>query len=522
MKTINYVLLAFMSFTLALSSCTKSTDLSDAIPSNAKCVLRIDNNQLIKKSGYDIFQNEAIVRNLNLAKSFINKEQLEILNSFLKDANSLGLNLKNEIYLFSFDEQIGLLIGVNDANRIKQLMVKLLNVEEKSLTKNGDTYFVSIENYASLSWNDSKLIVLLNNSSSDNESVAKRLLSQDKSKSINSLKEYQEFKENFKEISLFYSMKYIDEIQELVNGVSPAIDTLSPTLPKSVEGVFVGFYTSFEQGEIQYNSKYFYTSPESEEKLKEYISSINSNIKGDHLKYMTEEPLLAVTMNLNGKKIDTTDVEDTPIIHKVMNGIDGDLTFVLTKLDTINDNFGQTRVVEPLPRFYIMVDVKNSVELLGLLKEYLSQTDIIVSEISSSIFLLKEKNANFYFGFSNNTFFITDIDSVYQNLNNQNLKNDYTEKIKDKSLFVFGNIQPLNQFLINHGASMYLSKNDISTLIEITKYFNLYEWSVSSTDFNSNGFIKTANKTENSLETISQLIDKQITMTLKEYFPNLK
>ena len=82
------------------SSCNQSSDLSNAIPADASYVVHINTKSLIEKSQYDIFSNPTVKQGINMYKVMLKDDsKIKFLDDFLKDANSLGLNLKNETYI---------------------------------------------------------------------------------------------------------------------------------------------------------------------------------------------------------------------------------------------------------------------------------------------------------------------------------------------------------------------------------------------------------------------------------------
>lgn len=540
----NKILFFTLSLVLIFSSCSNSNEVSDAIPSDAKYVLHINNKSVIEKSEYDIFQNQTVQRGINLAKAFIkDQEQVKLLDSFLKDANSLGINLKNDFYMFTDYKVCGILMGVNDAQKVKEALLKSTIVKDGNLEKLDDIYRTSPELGTCLAWNNDKIILLIdlsktkltnNQSSVDVIELSQELLNQKSDKSINSNKEYQQFWENKKDISVFYTTKGLDELAAVDNSVSDKFDNTVKQYLKNFEGVYWGSYISFEKGEILSTNKMFFDSPENETKIKEQLSQVCGNLKGDHLKFLTADPLFVTSINLKGEGIQSylkdlgitdymnnrMDSIDASTFNEIIKNINGDVTIAVTKLDTriVKSEYSDYESIEPIPECFFMADVDNASFIIDLIKNKIQQFPQTVTEIAPSVFSITQESIKIYFGVINNTFFVTNIDSVYQNMTSSELKNSYASLIKEKSAVAFGNIQVLKVMVDSSKDSQLFSSKDLSLILTILNTFDKYQVTVSTTTLDAEGRVEFIDKTDNSLKSICKSIDEQVNKLASSFF----
>lgn len=536
-QKILYALLATL--LLFITSCSKSTDLSDAIPSDATYIVHMDNKTLIEKSQYNIFENSKIQQGINIYKAFLNdKDKANLLDEFLKDPNSLGLDVKKDLYFYTNYKTYGIILGVNNADKLKNALLKFLPITEEDILKDGDTYTFSPESMVTATWDKNKFILLVdmsavyysgkNREPLDLKQQAVAQLKQKSDKSINSVKSFADFLKNKKDISVFYNMDGIEAIFEMAGANSGVeMDKLMPMAQVAAEfkGVSVGIYTSFEMGDIKFSGEYYYDSADTEKRFKELMSGMTNKIDGNHLRYITQEPLLMMAFSMNGEGLyqylarlgfiklineQVSGIVASEQIEQLIKSVNGDFTFALSnvreetvKMDMAdNDFFFEEGISQTIPEIIVLAEVKDPAFIKSFILERMNDGNVSYKEIAPGAFLIEEANTKIYLGVNNNTFFATNMESVYNNLGSSDLKNNYSDRINNKIMFMSGNLQPLIPYLAeNRNASMFTG---------FLEEMGQYEMTTSKDDFSVKGNLEFKTKDKNSLAVICQQIDNMI------------
>lgn len=521
------VLVALFIFT----SCNGSKETSDAIPADANYIVCVDAKSLVTKSEYDIFANPMIQQAIGMYKLTLKDEAtVKLLDGFLNDANSLGLNLKGDLYFYTNYKVYGVVVGVNDADKVKDALVKFSLVKEEDVKKDGGVYTVAPESQTCIAWDGRKLLLLVDiasaygNVKDATESlnlaeVAKAQLEQGTDKSINSNKSFVEFMKSKKDISTFFSMKGMDKSLPDLAGLAKAADVTIPfkKFLADIDGVSTGIYTSFEKGEVKFENKYFYDDAEAEKKFKDLVTQLSGNIIGDQLKYINSDPLFLASANVKGEgaysyleklgfiemltKELSTDVDPSQV-EKILKDLNGDITFAITsktatkKEDDIFSDMGA-----PTPEFVFFADLSNPSEVIGFIKEQLVRGEMVYTELSPTNFKMSENNVDVYWGTNGNTFFFTNNVAVYNNLNASDLVNNYSEVIKDKSVVMFGDLKVLQSYTANNMA--------FQSFGPFLSEFGKYQFA-SASDLTGFGKVELATKDKNSLAVICKQLDQLI------------
>lgn len=522
------VFFAVLMVSMIFTSCKKSSELSDAIPADANYVFHIDTKSLIEKSQYDIFKNPTVQQGINVAKAMLkDADKLKFIDDFLADANSVGINLKNEMFMYTNYQVYGIVLGVNDAAKIKDALIKFSIAGEEDIKHNGGTYMLSPGSEACITWDDNKLIILVdltrsyrnNNSATpiNIEELAKKQLQQGSDESINSNKSFAEFMNSKKDMSAFYTMEGLDKMIPLSQITGSPIDiTALAKVFEDIKGLSMGMYTSFENGEITMTNKTYFDTPETEKKYRELVEKMLGELKGDHLKYITSDPLFMAAINLKGDGIYnyleeigivnmiydelSPDIEPQKI-EQFVKGFNGDITFALTSLKETgtSTSYGPTTV----PELLFFADVTSPQDAYNFIKSIFDDNTIPYIQVSPTVMAVEDNGFKLYFGVNNNTFFATSIESVYNNLNFADLKNNYAGDVKDKMFLMEGDLRALTPFMEND--------HDLRKILPFFSEFGKYHMTSNASDFSGEGKIELQTKDKNSLAVICQHIDKMIT-----------
>lgn len=521
------LIFAVLTALLIVTSCSQSSDLTNAIPADANYVVKVNTKSLIAKSQYDIFENQTVKQGINMYKAFLkDDDKIKLLDAFLKDANSLGVNLKNDAYFFTNYSVFGFVLGTNNPETLKDAFMKLSNLDEEEITKENDIYSISKSSDVAIVWNSNKIIFLIDGGYTLGEqedqvdlmTQAKELLVQGADKSINSNKSFAEFAKEDGDITAFVTMTSYEKFEKLASLSGGGLTALNPVFAKTikeVEGCSLGTIISFEKGEITAQSKYYFDTPETEKKVKELTNKVSGNIKGDHLKYLTSEPVFAASINIKGEGIhsylkdagiidmiskEVTDVLTTEQVDALIKGCNGDATLAVTDFIVKQDENAYRPDV--IPNCFFILDIANPDQIKDIIKKQIEENSLDCKTLSDGQFLFEPKeNIKVYFGLNKNTFFITNDESVYKNLN-ADLKNNYTDLIKGKSAIAIGNVDKLRPVME--------SDYSLKKMAPYISMFNKYQYTVNSGDLAAHGKLELAKKEKNSLAQICSDIDNAI------------
>lgn len=552
---------------LVFSSCNKKSNLSDSIPADAFYVLRVDAESLIKKSEYNLFQNPIIQQGVNFSKPFMTDAQKKLLDNFMNDANALGLDLKGEYFTYMSDSELGLVMKVFDAKKIKNNLLTISGNDEVVVE---DGFYIIKSKQWAVVWNNDKLIFLSHNQSNNPDNSfdinnlvlnAKNHLSQTKENSISSIKEYNTFLTDATDVSAYYSInKMLSWIQINNTNQNYLSSEAANSLSNVFDGVSIAAYTSFEKGKIEVNQNFLYDSDKTEQRLKTFASQFLSPIKGDQFKYVPQDNILLVSANLQGKNLETflhtnkifdqfTESTGDTISDKskqILSSIDGDVTLFISDFNFLTngatEQFAQEisdadssslqlyQSIEEVGnnsdrmeiQMGVFAQVANDDSLATLLEENSNDTSNNIEKLSSKSYkLINDSQNTVYFGLKDNLFYATTLQNVYEAIvEGKAIVNPYSgDHKKDDLFFLQGNFNKL--------ASVILSSPNVAQLSDIDKYkpiFSLldaYQLSVKAQTLSMSGYISFNDKTENSLKTICYTLDEFARSSMSGIFGNL-
>lgn len=529
------LLFAVTLISFLLYSCgNKGDKLTQVIPADAAYVTRIDTKSLAEKSEYDIFQNITVSRGLNMAKAFLSKkEAIEMLDAFSKDINSLGLDLKGECYLYTDYNLFGIVLGVNDANKVKEIFTNypMLGISEGDIVFEDNIYSVSSDRIFAVCWDKEKMLLLVNTNSRyyddeekeeiDIKAEAKKLLMQKAKESINSNPAFGEFLSKKSDIAAFYSYAKMDVLGKM-SGTS-----FSEEMQKELEnmkGVNMFAYGNFEKGEIKFESKVYYTDSETEKRFKELSAQVSDKLNGEQLSITPEDPIFLATANLKGEGLynyfdklkltsmmeENFNLPDSVISLKELFGqFNGDVTFSLNDVVKVKKSYeygsGEKYEYETeAPLMAVFAKVKDGNLLLNKFSALLDSgnTQGFV-RIDDTTFSFEENGLIVYFGIDNNVLFLTNDQATLDKLKSGGKKNDYSGLADGKISMMYGKFGKLIKLVEEN-----IGDDEIGPImIDGLNQLDSYQFSMSG-DFKGEGNIKMTNKDKNSFAVICEFIDK--------------
>lgn len=539
----------------AFSSCKDSAqDLSNVIPADAITVIHIDTKSLLKKADYKPMENKVIKKFFEEQKKSASErtqKEVGILENFLKNPNSIGVDLIDDCMMYIGARTMGVIWKMNDSKKLKETLTKDFSVPEQLLTEEDGITCVDLDGRGVACWTNEKLLVMtysnLDNMyryNSDDRpnlvALAKKQIVQDASESINSNKAFVEFISNKKDISLFYAYDNIsgmwDQIMARSIGRMDGTSKLFDQIKEYTKGLSAGLFVSFEKGEVVAYNQIYYGSPETEKKFKELSDKMTGDITGEQLKYITEKPLLLGATNLKGEGVYDylaelgfmSYIEDNAGRELAELGIDlkslisnfnGDITFALNNMKTITRKsyYSSYEYTDQYPEFTLFADMKDAGAVWNLLKGKLTEFDRDSSfvEITPNSYSIKmDDEVTGYIGINNNMFYFTNSKDVYANLSKDGLKNEYASKAKGKRMFVYGNINPLSAAIISEMGS----NSDYEQREFVSKGLGLlgdYSYATEA-NLKGEGRLVITDDSANSLAVICKFIDSIVTYAVEE------
>lgn len=524
---------------LVLTSCDKSTRLTDSIPSDANYIVYINSKSIIDKSQYNIFSNPTVEKGISLYKMMLGRDRVQLLDSLMNNSNSLGVNLKGDIYLFSDYKIYGLLLAVNDKDKLSETLVNLLSIKDDEVIKDGSVNLISLDSDFCVAWNKKKLILLKDIRSTYNDMgpndidikrKAKELLTQKAENSINVKEPFLQFMEAKKDISAFMTMEGFNELQN-IDAYLPyqglfSFSSVKNLLPEE-KGAYLGLFTSFEEGNVSFSSNYYFDIPETERKFKHKLNSMSGTLKGDHLKYLSTDPIMLFALNLNGKGVydylkemnlmdkladESSDLFTVDELSTLIKGCDGDLTLAFTSLETdTSDISSESEIVMSYnPKCFFMIDIKDPKDVITLISQKEKESGLMFRHLGEGKYSIKiDSKITLFFGVHQNTFYVTNDKLIYESIDNTPENNavsgKYANLIKGKSVIFAGDLSFAKQIENVSPAGML-------------SVFSNYEFTVDVKTFDSTGKIETVDKTQNSLAAICKIIDDAISEFGSQFF----
>ena len=164
---------------LGFTSCSKKSENLKVIPKDAMVVVSFDLQSLYQKADVEELQQLKSFQKLKEEISNDNKEMGKIFNEILKDPKSSGVDFKKNAFFFVCDSKkyggdsrnpyIGVTAVLSDDAKFKDLLNRVSQATETQLDikKEGALNIVYFNEGASLSWDNKKMLFLVN----DNYSI---------------------------------------------------------------------------------------------------------------------------------------------------------------------------------------------------------------------------------------------------------------------------------------------------------------------------------------------------------------
>ena len=295
---------------LGFTSCSKKSENLKVIPKDAMVVVSFDLQSLYKKADVEELQQLKSFQKLKEEISNDNKEMGKIFNEILKDPKSSGVDFKKNAFFFVCDSKkyggdsrnpyIGVTAVLSDDSKFKDLLNRVSQATETQLDikKEGALNIVYFNEGASLSWDNKKMLFLVNdNYSTRVDVVLKKLYEQSKSEQITDIKGFSDFLDGQKDINVWLNFGgFMQDDSMFLNGIAASLYKSLFNMQK--DSYFYGFI-DFGKDDIKLTTYSIYNK-ETAKLLKKY-DLYDISFDKDILKNFPEKLPIAIGGAVNVK-----------------------------------------------------------------------------------------------------------------------------------------------------------------------------------------------------------------------------
>jgi hypothetical protein len=512
MKTIKQWLLCLLIIPLLFSSCQKSkqpSHLLSIIPKDAKFVLAVNKEQLIKKSGLNHLNDFSFYGKLRteLAQKGINLENDYLLNS---KKRGMGLEwgyffMENEIEKARFVY----LTDINDQNLLEQNIQNILNTLDQPAPEIQDKLsykMITIDNTAVAVWNDKLFYIMGGNLDGVNYDDYFRRSAEE---SLMSLPDFNAFSQRIGDLGFWLPMQVYAELIEQASKWSGT--PLTVPILSDMAGINVHAYLDFNDDEIKMDAV---VTPE--EKMDAFYEKYPI-MKWEHDRNMLNDfpatsyfamktalnlpqyvKMLKETMSGVGYPMaQITNALESSEVNAVLNILGGEMLFSLY-------GFAEGPMSLPLLGLSFTVNGEEGFQkLLAMLPQEMLNNNGKYYEVSTGV-------AGVYFAYKDNRIFVTDdekgIETFIGSGNSKNIAANTAigDAVKTSPTLFYINLN-LNDYpkLIREALSSYLPR-DAMDVLNVFKDFSMYMTS----KYDVQASLTFRNNKENPLKWLIKLIDK--------------
>ena len=295
---------------LGFTSCSKKSENLKVIPKDAMVVVSFDLQSLYQKADVEELQQLKSFQKLKEEISNDNKEMGKIFNEILKDPKSSGVDFKKNVFFFVCDSKkyggdsrnpyIGVTAVLSDDAKFKDLLNRVSQATKLQLDikKEGALNIVYFNEGASLSWDNKKMLFLVNdNYSTRVDVVLKKLYEQSKSEQITDIKGFSDFLDGQKDINVWLNFGgFMQDDSMFLNGIAASLYKSLFNMQK--DSYFYGFI-DFGKDDIKLTTYSIYNQ-ETAKLLKKY-DLYDISFDKDILKNFPEKLPIAIGGAVNVK-----------------------------------------------------------------------------------------------------------------------------------------------------------------------------------------------------------------------------
>lgn len=367
MEKIGYILkTALLAATAVFMATCGGSDVNyrNAVPDNTLFLVSVNPNSIYKKAEIGDIKDNQLYRKFfeELEDDALAQLQINFIKSIIEKPENTGINTENDFYVFVALEpestpddpelSYGLLCEIADKKKFDQIVdfvVEASQGEMEKREKSGTNILVlqehSMSTYICAYNNISALILKIDDDYEEAAEAAARMLNQKKQDSFFADKNVASYFDRKDDISFVLAMDNCYDIIMQNNLMSSTMFAKKLAMSK------LTFNFNFEKGKISSDAKFLFKDKAAE---KEFQNSdfTAGNQKGDIIKYISDNSVMALGATMNGSKLYeflTTNMKQfamvglVPQVKQVMDAIYGDFVFSLSAGD--GDTPGLTIIV---------------------------------------------------------------------------------------------------------------------------------------------------------------------------------
>ncbi len=492
--------------TAFITSCSKTTEYTNAIPADATTVVAFNLKSLGEKAGIGDKENkEALQRLTDALKNEMSAATLQQLETVLKDPDKAGINLEVPVYLFNTPNmQAALVAKVSSEDDLENLLQVTEKEQISTPVTEGDGYrYTTLGNQAILAFTSSALVMVGYGGKSRQENAKAQignLLKQTAEQSITACEGFKKAMKKNGEVIVFTALNELSDkyYAQMVK------QRLSNT--ESWKEMFLLGSLSFEKGKIDFEVEWYTDNDKLRKELEQQAKAMTRPIRNSLLKYFPQSSLALFIMGIDGEEIFKYLQENEDFRKGVSMKQFDDLKvfFDVFRSDMTAGLINVT--LQNTPAFLAYAEVGND-DFLKLLFEKKAElglqrgTDII--RLSENEYVYKSRKLNVFFGVKDKMFYATNDELLYKNIGKASepsaAKAEYASEIKGKNMALVINIEsvctlPVVRMLAQFGGRQTTS---VLSLCEILSYMEV------TGDIQKGNFsLKMKDKETNSLKQI--------------------
>lgn len=433
-----------------LAACSKTSEYTNVIPTDATSVVSINLQSMVNKAGLNDKENEAMKQKLiESIKSGASATAFQQLEKILEDPSESGLDFDVPLYFFTstsfpYNTLIGKVSSLEKAKASVEAMVKeqlCQPIEE------ADGYAFTVARGTDLVvFNEAVVLFVSTNGASQVEEAKKSvaaLLKQTTDNSIAKNTGFQKMLKQKSDIAFFASMAATPDMysRQMNRGLPANVD------PKEV--MLLGGI-NFEKGKISTQIECYTENKEVEALLKKQNKSLKE-LNTSFLKNFPESTLSFFNIGVNGEELYNNLLENEEFrnnlsiakaaeVKNLFSTFNGDISVGLLNVD----------LMKQAPTFLAYADVKNGEALKALYtnKQALglsAREDIL--QLGENEYVYKSKDINIFFGIKDKKMYATNDEMLYKGIGkavDKSIKDaTYASDMKGQKAFFVINIEAI-------------------------------------------------------------------------------
>lgn len=426
---------------ITFTACSKQSEYTSAIPSDASSVVAVNLQSLIQKAELDNQENQASKQKiLDALKSEMNAATFQQLEKVIKNPGESGIDLKAPIYVFTSPSlpqpTVVARIGKeDDLNASLDVLVKEQIIQPVTET---DGINISTTQGGLIAFNASTLMITGAEGTNQTEKAKADIVNLLKQSAENSISQSEAFQRAIKrqeDIRFFASLNALPEMyRQQVSLVLPSSFPLNDI-------ILIGGL-SFEKGKIILKTESFSEKEEVRELIKQQLEMYKES-DNTFCKFFPASTPAFINMSINGEKAHDLLKGNTaflpPVVaeklEKALDSLDGDIAIGFFSFPIFKT-----------PTAIIYAEVKNDNAVKELYNIGKTSNEEII-ELGKNEYVSKSKRNNIFFGIKDKYMYVTNDEQLYKKIGKVEKEsvNDtpYAPEMKGKPLFTAANMEAI-------------------------------------------------------------------------------